>query len=285
MLIPSMKEVKIVALPFGSPLNNTEIGIFETFSVNVQKYKDEFTLEIPLLEHHLERLETDCREYFNKLILIDKKSVFSTIFSFYKDTLTSDEYRGRFWINQNEKDFSIYFTLDYFRNRFLQINTNDSPKAHLCSFNRSRENSYFKSSIKFTPATVSIESSNFALQNKFHESLLLNADQFITESSWSNFFWIIDDDIFTSSYGLKGIVQKILLLELSSKFSVKRAEISIIELKKKRVPCFITNSLHGVVEVEKIDDTWLEKSKNISIINDIYNSYRKNHTAKWEYNI
>ena len=114
-------------------------------------------------------------------------------------------------------------------------------------------------STKYLPATESIESITFAMKHGAAEALLINENGNITETSWSNFFWIEPgENICTAGKVLPGIVRKNLLEH--SKWDVHLKSISLDTLLKNNFPCFITNSLHGITEVTQIDSVHIAQS-------------------------
>lgn len=106
---------------------------------------------------------------------------------------------------------------------------------------------------------------NKATTNGFFDCVFFNSLGYLTETSISNIFIVIDDKLFTPSISC-GLLDGILRKFIVSNFDVVETNITKDELLNA-TEVFITNSLMGVMSVNNID-------------NKIYNSFNKAYEVR-----
>ncbi|RMA97606.1 aminotransferase class IV [Hydrogenothermus marinus] len=109
--------------------------------------------------------------------------------------------------------------------------------------------------IKSTSYARNILAKRYALEKGAFDSIFLNENDEITETSSANIFWIKDKHLYTPSLEcgvLKGITRQIVLEQAVRKglwFTEGRFKLE--DLKSADF-IFITNSLHGIIRVKSI---------------------------------
>jgi hypothetical protein len=179
-----------------------------------------------------------------------------------------EQFRFRLWTDLSQTSLEVA----PFTSRF-----NNSELAELlsCKFTRNL-------TFKYTPAKESISSIQQALSKNLHEGLLIDESNQVTESSWSNFFWIDQDDVICASgVGLDGITQQVLRDIYSRQNIFATKPINLSELLSSKFACFLTNSLEGVVQIKAIDGINMKLSSQIDNIKRCYNDYCINNEVTW----
>jgi branched-subunit amino acid aminotransferase/4-amino-4-deoxychorismate lyase len=221
-------------------------GYFESFLGNFEQN----ILTFQFLDRHFLRLSKSINRQKNQIaeIFIEtiKNHFFDKLKIFDQQKQNSIKlFRFRLWSN------GLDFILDIapFKSRFNPVISNEQITAKLVIMNESRDKSG-----KYTPALESINSFNYAKQNGFDEALLINKDNLVTESSWCNFYYVIDGIVFLSGLGLNGIAQEVLTDLIIDKSKIKVKAITISELLENKYPCFLTNAIYGVIPISQIDN-------------------------------
>lgn len=269
--LPSIKlslQVELPKLP-------SKLGIFDSFGGQITNYK----LKFNFLQRHINRFNyglnklaeitnKDCFEHISLDFLITKLELL------FKETNPNEEYlsndskfRFRLWTDLSQ----IHLDAAPFNSRFTK------GYANLASYKLTRNLPF-----KYTPARESIESIQLAISNNLDEGLLVDDDNNITESSWSNFLWIEHDEIICASgLGLDGITQQVIedLYSGDNKIIIK--PISLNELLSNQFPCFLTNSLEGVIKINSIDGIKMKFSSQIDNIKRCYDNYCLNNEVTW----
>jgi 4-amino-4-deoxychorismate lyase len=230
-------------------------GAFETF-----RYKQKLPVH---LNRHLLRLKNTCNyldikypgdfyiettiekmvkdhksEHFNNVIkdLIVKIALFSSggpsYFDKSENTITC--------VSIKEEDSVVQKTISLGLSK-LKVNSKDV-------FNFHKTTNYLLSSIERKTAK----------KNNFDDSLLINENNIVVESTSGNFFWIKGSNVFTPSIetgALPGITRG-LVLEVCKKNKIRVVEDefepgSIIFPEAM----FITNSARGIIEVSNLNNT------------------------------
>jgi branched-subunit amino acid aminotransferase/4-amino-4-deoxychorismate lyase len=121
--------------------------------------------------------------------------------------------------------------------------------------------------IKYLPATESKQSYHYALSHLADESLLIDKDQQITETSWGNFFVIhTDGRISTATHALPGICAQH-IQELLGDTLIKES-CTVESLFQNGASAFICNALHGIIPVTSIDGIALPRSSQAHSLAD-----------------
>ena len=114
----------------------------------------------------------------------------------------------------------------------------------------------------------------------YNEALFLNTEGFISEGAVSNIFFIKNGIIFTPKIKcglLPGITRDFVIRNLLSiGFIVQEGEFTLEELMKAE-GVFITNSIMGIMKVNKIEDKVVNESTVVSEIKRYYDRYVENH--------
>lgn len=114
----------------------------------------------------------------------------------------------------------------------------------------------------------------------FEETLFLNTKSFITECSTSNIFFINGDKICTPRIKcgiLNGTVRRFLLENLNQHYNFEEGNYTIEDLYNAQ-GIFITNSLLGVMKVNKINEYKIGEHKYIFDIKEKYEKLIKEYT-------
>lgn len=117
------------------------------------------------------------------------------------------------------------------------------------------------------------EKSNEAINNKFIDGLMVNANQHIIEGTMSNLFAVKDNQLFTpdlSQSGVNGIMRDVIM----DKTKENNIQLSVVNMKPDELftmdELFISNSLIGIKSVTKLDNFAYKDSKFTQLIfNDI----------------
>ncbi|MGL4741757.1 MAG: aminotransferase class IV [Sarcina sp.] len=109
-----------------------------------------------------------------------------------------------------------------------------------------------------------------AKEKGFNECIFLNEQNFITECSMSNIFWIKDDIIYTSSLKC-GLLNGILRTWVLKNYIVIEGAFLLEDLLKADA-VFITNSIMGIMKVVNINNIEFN-GQMIDIIDEKYKKY------------
>lgn len=151
-------------------------------------------------------------------------------------------------IGYKEKDY-----ISGFKTKLSHIYRN--PKSHF---------TYLKS-VNYIDNLIEREK---AINEGYNEVIFLNYEKYLSEGSVSNLFWIKNKKIYTPSLEcglLDGVVRKWVV----SNFEVCEGKFQLNDLLNSD-GAFFTNSLMGVMKVERVNEKLLKKS---DIINDIRLTY------------
>jgi len=142
---------------------------------------------------------------------------------------------------------------------------NGPAKASVCSFSRNSKSPLVR--IKSLNYLENILARREAMDSGFDEALFLNERDEITEGSASNIFWVSDGTLFTPSLGcgvLPGIIRGVLMEQASDMgLQVEEGGFTITDLAESDF-AFFTNSLAGVRELAKINETHLSVDSHLS---------------------
>lgn len=117
-----------------------------------------------------------------------------------------------------------------------------------------------------------------AKKKGFDEVLFLNTDNFVSEGSVSNIFYVKDNKIFTPNIEsglLAGIIREFLINNMKKYYSIHETKVTLEELLEAD-GVFITNSLMGVMKVRSINNEEVNQSKIISDIRNFYEEFIQN---------
>lgn len=110
---------------------------------------------------------------------------------------------------------------------------------------------------------------NKAVKEGFHDALFFNEKGYLTETSCSNIFIVKNNSILTPKIE-NGLLRGIIREWIIGNFCVEERDIMYEDLKNAD-EVFVTNSLMGIMKVEKIDNTSYYKNDNLKNIMKKYN--------------
>lgn len=119
---------------------------------------------------------------------------------------------------------------------------------------------------KTTNYFENIYSKNFALKNGYDDSIFIDFQNRILECSMSNIYFIKDNKIYTPNKKLpilNGTMKKrIIDICLDLEIDIKQCDIKIEDIEEFEF-CFISNSLMGLMKVNKIEKIKFKSCNNI----------------------
>ncbi len=240
------------SVSFKSELSKFGIGLFETI-----KIENSIPIELDL---HLDRMYNSIEE-LNLNISEDKYDLKSKILSYIDEnnivykalrvTVFDEGY------NISTRDI-VYNKEMYNKGLKLMLSTNKRGDSILYKHKTTNyfENIYIK---------------RYALENGFDDAIFLDYENRILECSISNIFFIKNNQIYTPNKDLSilnGIMKKrIIRLCGELKINIVETDIKITDLKNFEF-CFVSNSLMGIMKVEKIND--IKFKQNNDIFNELW---------------
>ncbi|MCB2292489.1 aminotransferase class IV [Clostridium algoriphilum] len=188
-------------------------------------------------------LKLNCKNCVLKIMVSEKNTIFTTRQIPYKHS----DYDGGFSLGLSEVRRNAYSNLTYVK-----------------SFN------YVENIIE----------RDKIINKGYNEALFLNTEGFLSEGAVSNIFFIKNGIIFTPKIKcglLPGIVREFVIKYSSSiGFELKEGEFTYGELLEAE-GVFITNSIMGIMKVNKIDDRVIKESAVVSEIKRYYDIYVDNY--------
>jgi 4-amino-4-deoxychorismate lyase len=233
-------NVKITAQ---SPVFQWGVGFFTTL-----KYQNG---TFQFLEEHLKRLEISAKYYGFVFPQKDYMSLLSELI--FRNNLEA----GRIKIilfEENPGDLEVYI-------QARELNINKDPKKLLIAPHRRGENPIFRH--KTLNFFENIHNQKQAKKSGYDDFLYLDHHNNILETSFSNIFFVKKNIIVTPSADLpilNGIIRQQLLKNPSC--FTEEGKINVDGLSEYN-GCFITNSIHGLVEVKQI--SWNNSIYNFSL--------------------
>ncbi|WP_373599500.1 aminotransferase class IV [Paraclostridium bifermentans] len=240
------------SVSFKSELSKFGMGLFETI-----KIENSIPIELDL---HLDRMYNSIEE-LNLNISEDKYDLKSKILSYIDEnnivykalrvTVFDEGY------NISTRDI-VYNKEMYNKGLKLMLSTNKRGDSILYKHKTTNyfENIYIK---------------RYALENGFDDAIFLDYENRILECSISNIFFIKNNQIYTPNKDLSilnGIMKKrIIRLCGELKINIVETDIKITDLKNFEF-CFVSNSLMGIMKVEKIND--IKFKQNNDIFNELW---------------
>lgn len=185
----------------------------------------------------------NCRNCVLKIMVSDRNTIFTTREILYK----SSDYEQGFSLGLSEVRRNAYSNLTYVK-----------------SFN------YVENIIE----------RDKIIDKGYNEALFLNTQGFISEGAVSNIFFIQNGMVFTPKLKcglLPGIIRNFLIKELPAiGFEVQEGEFTLQRLMEAD-SVFITNSIMGIMKVNKIQDKVINESTVVSEIKRYYDRYIENY--------
>lgn len=110
-----------------------------------------------------------------------------------------------------------------------------------------------------------------SLKEGYNEVLFLNNYGYLSEGSISNIFWIKEDKIYTPSIE-SGLLPGVVRSWVIDNYDVLEGEFILNNLLNSH-GAFLTNSLMGIMKIDRIEENILEKSDIIDSIGLRYRDY------------
>lgn len=115
-----------------------------------------------------------------------------------------------------------------------------------------------------------------ASQEGYHDALLLNDKQEVTEGAHSNFFYVKDNTIFTARNNiLQGITREIVLRIAEPHYQIVTGKLALDAVLLGH-ECFLTQSSRGVVPIVQIDERKVGNGKPGAVtkhVMELFNAY------------
>lgn len=236
------------------------LGTFETIYV----YKG----KIIFLDEHLERLNSAIKKINLPVDFVKKEEVEK----FVKENFSKEVDNEAFKILVSEKN-----------KIFLKRDCNYNEETYKKGFNLNIAEAYRNEKSVFTYCK-SLNCGDSILEKRrsknlgFDEPLFLNSKKQITEGATSNIFFVKENKIYTPPLTcglLNGTLRRYIISKFKNKYEIIEKEIYLEDLKDFD-EVFITNSLFGVMPVNKIE---IDKTENYSfkkreIANIIFEDYK-----------
>jgi branched-chain amino acid aminotransferase len=111
----------------------------------------------------------------------------------------------------------------------------------------------------------------YAKKNRLNDCLLLNTQGRICDATIANVFWVKDGNVFTpplSEGGVGGVMRKYLLSQISGKYAVQEALLTLNQLADAD-EVFLTNAVHGIRWVKEYG---AHRYRN-EVANSLYKEY------------
>lgn len=233
---------------------------------------------LPLfIDDHLERLYTSAA-IFNLVIEESGKEIKHFIQTLiHKNQVKKGKIKLVIHFNSkitSEQNLLLYFTTYYFPS---QQEYKNGVTVGLCKAIRTNPNA------KVLNIQARRRANNIIVENKFFEVLLLDVNDFITEGSRSNVFFIQDDIIYTppEKNVLQGITRKnILQICKNHDFSVIEKNIHLSELKKFDA-LFLSGTSLKILPIKNIEKDFFDtKNNTLQKLMTLYNQLIENYIEK-----
>lgn len=154
--------------------------------------------------------------------------------------------------------------------RSINYHSEDYKKGFKVSISKSRRNAY--STMPYIKSINYIENileKQRAIEEGFNETLFLNTDGYIAESSSGNIFFIKDDKLYTPSVNC-GLLNGILRQWILNNFDVIEGNFTLEDILNSQ-GAFLTNSVMGIMKIVDIDGVNLRYHH---LIEEIYTCYK-----------
>jgi 4-amino-4-deoxychorismate lyase len=155
--------------------------------------------------------------------------------------------------------------------RSINYHSEDYKKGFKVRMSKLRRNSY--STIPYIKSINYIENileKQRSIEEGFNETLFLNTDGYIAESSSGNIFFIKDDKLYTPSVNC-GLLNGILRQWILNNFHVTEGNFTLEDILNSQ-GAFLTNSIMGIMKIVDIDEVNLSDH---CLIEEISTCYKK----------
>lgn len=233
------------------------IGLFETIKI--------LNKEPIFLEEHLNRLKNSIKylKLNYKINYIGLKNDIKKIALLYN--------KKAIRITVNEAGYTIAL-------RDISYSELDYKKGYSLCFSNIKRGCSILYNYKTTSYYENIYNKEYALERGFDDSIFLDTNNYLLETSFCNIFFTKGDNIYTpkiKNQALNGIIRKkIFQISIINNLNIKELKINIKDIKNFE-GCFITNSLMNIIYVNSIENitfrqtdiikNLIEKLKNIEV--------------------
>jgi len=220
-------------------------GVFETF-----RYKEKLPKYI---DYHFERLSKGCE-------ILNIPKITKEDFLFYiEDAVSKSEGEDLYVKIIILSEGNSYFPLKPYGKNVIVITKPYEPikeeiRLTVSPYKVHSSDPLLK--IKSTNYLRNILIKRYARENGFFDCIILNENNFITETSSANIYWIKGRYLYTPSLDngvLDGISRKVVLQEAKAQgFVVVEGRFTLKDIKEADL-IFISNALHGLMKVKEIN--------------------------------
>ena len=220
-------------------------GIFETF-----RYKEKMPKYI---DYHYERLVKGC-----EILSIPK--ITKEDFLFYiEDAVNKSEVKDLYVKIIVLSEGNSYFPLKPYGKNVLVITKPYEPikeeiRLTVSPYKVHSSDPLLK--IKSTNYLRNVLIKRYAKENGFFDCIILNENNYITETSSATIYWIKGKYLYTPSLDngvLDGVSRKVILQEAKTQgFIVVEGRFTLKDIKGSDL-IFISNALHGIMKVKEIN--------------------------------
>ncbi len=127
--------------------------------------------------------------------------------------------------------------------------------------------------LKTTNYHACLNAWEIAQEKNCFEALLMDEDGMLFEGSRSNFFWIINGNLYTRMGDVLPGVTRQTIINRSS-FQIENGLLNISEINKLD-ECFLSNSGSGIIPVIKLNDDWIGDGTVGPITKQLLSSYQE----------
>jgi len=220
-------------------------GVFETF-----RYKGKLPKYI---DYHFERLNKGCE-------ILNIPKITKEDFLFYiEDAVSKSEVKDLYVKIIILSEGNPYFPLKPYGKNVIVITKPYEPikeeiRLTVSPYKVHSSDPLLK--IKSTNYLRNILIKRYAKENGFFDCIILNENNFITETSSATIYWIKGRYLYTPSLDngvLDGVSRKVVLQEAKAQgFIVVEGRFTLKDIKEADL-IFISNALHGLIKVKEIN--------------------------------
>jgi branched-subunit amino acid aminotransferase/4-amino-4-deoxychorismate lyase len=234
---------------------------FPIFFESILFYKGQF----PFLHLHLERIQ-ELAVYLRVDFEMSQKKFEGLLRATLKD---GEEQKLRVKLNANENKIEI---VSIESELIKTYSFNQYPAIKLTIYPNYCKPRDGHSLWKYENPFIYRYSMEYAREKGAAQAILLNENGDITETSLSNFFYIINDKIYTpplSSGSVNGVYRRYLM----SKINVIERNLNSKDLDSIQ-ECFITSAIRGIVPIDNLDSFHFSTASTKKMRMDIVESTR-----------
>jgi 4-amino-4-deoxychorismate lyase len=220
-------------------------GVFETF-----RYKEKLPKYI---DYHFKRLNKGCE-------ILNIPKITKEDFLFYiEDAVSKSEVKDLYVKIITLSEGNSYFPLKPYGKNVMVITKLYEPikeeiRLAVSPYKVHSSDPLLK--VKSTNYLRNILIKRYAKENGFFDCIVLNENDFITETSSATIYWIKGRYLYTPSLDngvLDGVSRKVVLQEAKTQgFVVVEGRFTLKDIKKADF-IFISNALHGLMKVKEIN--------------------------------